>query len=88
MQKKNTEEKPVKSEADKIWSEIKDKKIEMFALPNQVVSQYCKPINIEPSRAFVTISAASVLPALELALGEKYSLEPADKYIIISRAKK
>ena len=91
MDKKNNEkdqEKAVKTESDKIWSEIKNKKIEMFALPNQVISNYCRPVSIEPTRLYVIPTAASVLPALEIALGDKFTIEPADKYFIIGRAKK
>ena len=58
MQKKNVEkesEKVEKTEADKIWTEIKNKKIEMFALPDQTVSQYCKPISVDPNKLFLII---------------------------------
>lgn len=91
MQKKNVEkesEKVEKTEADKIWTEIKNKKIEMFALPDQTVSQYCKPISVDPNKLFLIASAASLLPALEIALGDKFCVEMADKYLIVSRSKK
>lgn len=91
MDKKNSDkdqEKSTKTESDKIWSEIKNKKIEMFALPNQVVSKYCRPVTIDPSRLYVIPTAASLLPALEIALGDKFTIEMADKYFIISRVSK
>ena len=78
----------VKTEAHKIWSDIKDKPIEMFALPNQVVSQYCKPYFIETNRLYVIPTAAAVLPALEAALGSKYAIEVVDKYFAIGHSKK
>jgi hypothetical protein len=74
------------TEAGKIWQEIKDKKIEMFALPDQVVEKYCNPISIEPSKLYVIPSAPSVLPALEVALGSKYTVTLAEKYLIVARA--
>lgn len=76
------------TEAHKIWNEIKEKSIDMFALPNQVVEKYCKPLFIEPNRLYLTISAASVLPSLEASLGEKYSIELSDKYLLVARASK
>ncbi len=76
----------VKTEAEKIWSEIKDKSIEMFALPDQKVNKYCKPVTIEPTKAYLLASAPSVLPALELTLGNKYVVEVVDKYLAVSRA--
>lgn len=74
-----------KTEADKMWDEIKFRPIEMFALPNQLVAHYCKPIDVEPTKLYLVSSATSVLPSLETAIGPNYSLEMADKYIIVSR---
>lgn len=75
------------TEADKIWLEIKNKKIDMFSLPSQVVSQYCKPATIEPSKLYLIPSATSVLPALELALGEGYVVDRMERFITVSRKK-
>lgn len=70
--------------ADKIWNDIKEKKIEIFALPDQFVSNYCQPIIIEPSKLYLTFSVSAFLPALELALKDVYSVERMDKYICVS----
>lgn len=78
------EEKKV-TEADKIWSEISNVALEMFSLPDQTVSKYCKPIQVEPSKLYVVSSVQAVVPALETALGKKFNIEKAHKYIIISR---
>lgn len=91
------------TEAEKIWNEIKDRSIDLFALPGQVVSGYCKPLNVEPSKCYLTITASSVLPALEIALQptpheeraakasksapKLYDIERNDKFIIVSRKK-
>jgi len=77
----------VKTEADKIWEEIKDKSIDMFSLPNQQVFQYCQPIPIDPSKLYVKLQATSVLPSLEAAVGKKFEVSLLDKYIVISRVK-
>lgn len=68
--------------SDIIWNDIKDRDIEMFALPGQKVFQYCKPIKLEPSKLYVEISASAVLPALETAVGSKYSVNYFDKTIV------
>lgn len=76
-----------KTEADKIWDEIKDKKIDMFALPDQIVSQYCDPAIVEPSKLYLRTTASSTLPSLEAAIGKNYAVELVDKYVVVSRVK-
>lgn len=72
--------------AGQIWNEIKDKNIEMFALPNQVIGMHCHPIAVEPSRLFLVANSTAVLPSLEMAVGNKYTVEQADRFIIVARA--
>lgn len=73
------------TEAGKIWSEIKDREIQMFALPGQRVSDYCKPTFVEPSRLYLLTTASSTLPSLEEALSKEYVVELVDKYTVVSR---
>lgn len=84
--KKNAEETVDTSEAGKIWAEIKDRPIEMFALPDQKVSDHCLPVNIEPSRLYLRTKSTSVLPSLEVSCGKKYVVEMVDKYVSVTRA--
>lgn len=84
--KNKPEEKKV-SEAEKIWGEISEVQLSMFSLPGQTVSGYCKPVVVEPSKLYVTASVQAVVPALEAAIGSKFDIEVAQKYIIISRKK-
>jgi hypothetical protein len=60
----------VKTEAEKIWDEIKDLKIEMFALPSQFVWQHCTalPFDVDPNRLFLTTRSTATLPSLEASL--------------------
>lgn len=81
MEKKNNE---LKTVADEIWAAIKNIKIDMFALPDQLVSKYCRPVKIDPSKLFLTCSATAVLPALETALKGVYNVERVDKYICVT----
>lgn len=81
MTDKNAEAKTV---ADKIWEEIKDLKIEMFALPDQRVHHYCKPISIDPAKLFIIPTVGSFLPALEAVITPKYVVEKQDKYLLVS----
>lgn len=75
-----------KTVAENIWDDIKDLKLNMFALPNQLVSVYYKPINVEPNRLFLVAltQATSVLPALETTISEKYLVEQIDRFIIVT----
>lgn len=74
------------TEAGAIWNEIKDKTIEMFALPDQVISQYAAPAPVEPSKLYLLTRATAALPAIETALGKKFLVERVDKYVVVSRA--
>ena len=71
--------------ADKIWNEIKDKKMDMFALPEATVSTYCSPQNIDPSKCYLITRATAALPALETALGNKYSVERVHNWLVVSK---
>jgi hypothetical protein len=90
MEKKPEESKKVKPDtvADKIWNEIADKNIDMFALPNQTVKQYCKPVTVEPSKLYLLLNASSVLPSLEVALGSKFVVKMVDKYATVEYSNK
>jgi len=78
------------TEGDKIWDEIKDKEVLMFAIPNQIVSQYCDPLPLDPTKCFLKYKVSAFIPALEAAIGanqknSKYNLEVQNDIIIISR---
>jgi len=77
-----------KSVADGVWEDIKDSKLELFALPDQFVNMYCEPIAIEPSKLYLKFKVSAVLPALEVALAGRYVVERVDKYICVSPAEK
>ena len=74
--------------ADKIWNDIKDERLEMFALPDQFVRMYCEPISIEPTKLYLKFTVAAVLPALEIALDGLYKVELVNKYICVSLLEK
>ena len=74
------------TEANKIWKEIQNRPIAMFGLPNQVVSQYCAPTPVDPSRLYLMLTASAVLPSLEFAVSPKYTVELAGKYVIVAPA--
>lgn len=97
MPKKKIEEKVVspatsvpivKTAADQIWDEIKNLNINMFALANQKVHMYCKPVLVEPSRLFLLSSVGSALPALEAVVAPKYSVEKIDKFLVVAHTAK
>jgi hypothetical protein len=72
--------------AGDIWKEIKDKKIEMFALPEQLVCMHCHPVCVEPNKLYLLINSSAVLPSLETAIGNKYVIELNHKFVVVSRA--
>lgn len=77
----------------KIWNDIKDENIEMFGLPNQLVSQYCDPKNIEPDKLYLIIKGPAVIVGLESVLLKvkknksqtpKYKFEQKTKFVVVS----
>ncbi len=74
------------SEAGAIWQEIKNKDIEMFALPGQKVHMHCHPTPVEPTRLYLLTNSTAVLPSLEAAVGKAFTVELADKFVIVARA--
>ena len=87
MDKKKQNLDDTKSEADLIWEEIKDKKIQVFSLPEQTVSAYCTPTSIEPSKLYLLSNASSLLPVLETALDGSFSVDRFERFITVSRKK-
>jgi len=72
-------------EADKIWDEIKDKNIDMFALPNQTVKDHVQKLKVPgASGLYVKLVSSAVLASLETAL-KGFVVESAKKYVIIKR---
>jgi hypothetical protein len=76
------------TEADKIWAEIKDKQVALFALGGKRVSDWASPHPCEPTKLFLTTNAPSLLPELEAVIGSAYVCEKQDRFIVISRAEK
>lgn len=74
------------TEAGAIWNEIKDRDIEMFALPDQKVQMHCHPINIEPTKLYLVTNSTAVLPSLETAVGKKFVVELVDRFVTVTRA--
>ena len=65
------------TEAEKIWDEIKNLPIQMFGLPNQFA--------IEPTKLYLTIRSSATLPSLEVAVGDRFTVEQADRFVVVAR---
>jgi hypothetical protein len=72
--------------AQAIWADIKDRPIDMFGLPNQTPAHFCKPMMVEPTKLYLTLTgtASSVVSALETAFKHRYDVEAVDRYIVLS----
>lgn len=89
-----TNEKKVMIEADseKMWKEISNLPIDVFAVQDQVVANYVTKIDLPGSELYIKMTSTAVLPALEATIsnmkytrGKKYEIEPAQAYTIIRR---
>jgi len=77
------------SNSEKMWNQIQNLKIDMFALPNQFVSNYCKFVNIDSEKLYLTVSPSSALPALEAALvqaygPDKFDISMTEKFVVLT----
>lgn len=75
----------VKTEAQKIWDEIKDLPIQMFGLPGQTVAMHVTPVMVEPTKLYVVTRSSATLPSLEETIKGAFAVELADKFVIITR---
>ncbi len=82
---KEVEKTVSKTNSQKIWDEIKNKKIDMFSLPDQSVSMHCTPVWIDPDTLYMTYKASSVINQLEESLGTKYKFSLDGKYISVKK---
>lgn len=76
-----------KSEGDKIWDEIQNLRINMYALANQRVKQHVKRIGAAvPDSLFLKLNSSAVIVGLEEILDpDKYTIEQAEGYVIVKR---
>jgi hypothetical protein len=75
--------------SDKIWDNIKNLAIEMFAIPGQKVHMHFKKLNGgSPSDLYLKAKSSAALPSLEAALDfylpEKYVVRNAEQYIVVT----
>lgn len=76
-----------KTEADKIWEEISNVTLDLFALPNQKVSDHVEFLPVPGTTLYLKPKSSAVLPALETALVNKFvvSTNDGNKYITVKR---
>lgn len=60
----------------------------MFGLPDQYVFQHATFVTVEPTSLYVTIRSSATLPSLESAVAPNFTVELADKFVIIKRVPK
>lgn len=86
MTEKKIEKKADVNESDKIWSEIKDLPIDMFALPDQRVKNHVQRVKVTPTEVHLKLKSSSVVASLEAVLCRQFDLEISDGYVIVRRA--
>lgn len=85
MTEKKIEKKVDVNESDKIWAEIKELPIDMFALPDQRIKNHAQRMKVTPTEVHLKLKSSSVIASLEAALGRKYELEVTEGYVIVRR---
>lgn len=81
------------AESDKIWEEIKNLPIDVFAIAGQCIAQHVIKIELPGTELYVKLASSAVLPALEATLahpalirGKKYEVLAGDGYVVIRRS--
>lgn len=72
--------------AQKLWNEIKNKKIGVFSLPEQPLHSQSTPVFLDPNILYLEYKNPSFIVSLEAALGPEYKVEHAHKYISVVKA--
>jgi hypothetical protein len=76
--------------SDKIWAEIQNLPIEMFALPGQVVRQHTQRFLASPDAVYLKLQSPAVVVSLEATLasfGKRYAMEVAEGgYVVVKYA--
>lgn len=75
---------PEKTMSEKIWLDIQHVRLDLFGLPAQAIAKYCTPVIVEPSKLYLSFKIGAVLPAMEMALSSKYTVELFDKYLVVA----
>ena len=86
MTQKKIEKKAEATESDKIWAEIEELPIDMFALPDQKIKNHVQRVKVTPTEVYLKLKSTSVVASLEAALGRRFELEMAEGYVIVRRA--
>lgn len=68
---------------DRIWDEIKDLDMNLFAMP-QKVSKHFVPMQLSTDKLYLKYHNSATLPALEETIGDKYDIQTVDMYIVVS----
>ena len=72
--------------ADRMWSSIKEKKIDIFSLPNQKVKDHCQQVQVVPTELWLKPKSPAVLPALEQSFSEYlFELTSDCKFIVVRK---
>lgn len=78
-----------KTVADEIWAEIKDKTIEMYALPGQTVADHVTRKVVPGELVFLKPKSPAVIASLQEAIGKDYICNVLDGgTITVERTKK
>lgn len=75
----------VKVPSRDVWEEIRSLPIEMYSLPAQRVDFYTSAMSHNDEMAILTYKAPAMISCLESLIGKKFTVEPKEKYLVITR---
>jgi hypothetical protein len=68
-----------------VWEEIRNLQIEMFCLPPQSVEYYTSVVSHNDTMAILSYKVPSMIASLESLIGNKFTVEPKEKYLVVTR---
>lgn len=77
--------------ADVIWNQIKNIKVDIYALPNQTLEKHVERVKVSDDSVHIKLNSPAILPAMEeamskivMAKGERFDISAQKNYTIIS----
>lgn len=75
---------PKMTRSQEVWTEIKDAKIDVFAQVG-TLEKYADFMDIDPDKCYIKCKASAALPAMETALGAKFSFTLVKNYVLVEK---
>ena len=71
--------------AGQLWQQVKGLDLNLFSLPDQLVSKYFHPLFVEADKVYLTTTVSAAVAALEEVLPKDLEITSVVKYFILAK---